>query len=409
MDSFKIHTVSEVTERIKYILQSDEGLFQIWVRGEISNCKIHSSGHLYFSLKDEAARLRCVMFRGAARLLRFTPSDGMAVLVLGSIGVYERSGEYQLYVDLMEPDGLGGLYLAFQQLKDKLAREGLFDEEKKLPLPSFVDTIGVITSATGAAIRDIITVAKRRFPGIKIVLAPALVQGDGAPESIVEALRILNDYGKVDVIILARGGGSMEELWCFNDERIARAVFASRIPVVSAVGHETDFTIVDFVADFRAPTPSAAAELVVPSVMQLQESIARMRANLLQALIMRTQNAQTRLSMLQELPVFARPQKMLERAYESVDRLTESLLSGFTQQLGAKKHQVELCRERLTVLDPLATLKRGYAIVRRTSDGLLIRSAKEVEQDDVVSVLTGDGSFDAKVLKPCKGVDCGGR
>jgi exodeoxyribonuclease VII large subunit len=256
----------------------------------------------------------------------------------------------------------------------------------------------VITSPTGAAIRDIITVARRRFPGIKIILAPALVQGDGAAESIVEALRVLNDYGKVDVIILARGGGSVEELWCFNDERIARAVFASGIPVVSAVGHETDFTIVDFVADCRAPTPSAAAELVVPSVVRLRESIARMQANLLQALIMRIKDAQNRLNMLQELPVFARPYTILERAYESVDRLTDTSVNGFMARLTDEKHKVALCKERLAVLDPFATLKRGYAIVRRVSDGVVIRSSGEVKQDDLVTVLTGDGSFDAKVI-----------
>lgn len=409
MQSFTIHTVSEVTERIKSILHSDNELFQIWVKGEISNFKAHSSGHLYFSLKDETARLKCVMFRGAARLLRFAPRDGIAVLALGSIGVYERSGEYQLYVDLVEPDGLGGFYLAFQQLKDRLAEEGLFEEAAKSSLPSFVQTIGVITSPTGAAIRDIIDVARRRFPGIRIILAPALVQGDGAAESIVNSLNVLNDYKQVDVIIIARGGGSIEELWCFNDERVARAVFASEIPVVSAIGHETDFTIVDFVADCRAPTPSAAAELVVPNVIQLRESIARLQANLLQALMMRVRHTQTRLSMLQELPVFAKPQMVLERHYQSVDRLADIMVGNMMRQLTDEKHKVLLITEKLVVLDPLATLKRGYTMVRRTSDGALIRSSSEVEQDDVVNVVTGDGSFDAKVMKPYEGAGSGGR
>lgn len=399
MQSFNIHTVSEVTERIKSILHSDSELLQIWVKGEVSNFKAHSSGHLYFSLKDETSRLKCVMFRGAARLLQFMPRDGMAVLVLGSIGVYERSGEYQLYVDIVEPDGLGGLYLAFQQLKSRLADEGLFDESAKCPLPSFVQTIGVITSPTGAAIRDIINVARRRFPGIKIMLAPALVQGDGAAESIVESLRVLNDYRQVDVIIIARGGGSIEDLWCFNDERVARAVFSSKIPVVSAIGHETDFTIVDFVADCRAATPSAAAELVVPSAMQLRESIARLQANLLQALIMRIKHERSRLSMLQELAVFAKPRIVLERHYQSVDRLSDSIVDSMVRHLTDEKHKVSLIREKLVVLDPLATLKRGYTMVRRASDGTLIRSSREVKQEDVVSVITGDGSFDAKVIE----------
>jgi exodeoxyribonuclease VII large subunit len=400
MHSFPIYTVTEVTERIKTILRSDNELFQIWVKGEISNLKLHSSGHLYFSLKDETAKLKCVMFKGAVRLLHFEPRDGMAVLALGSISVYERSGEYQLYVELLEPDGVGGFYLAFQQLKDKLAKEGLFDEAAKKPLPSFVQTVGVITSPTGAAIRDIINVARRRFPGIKILLAPALVQGDEASKSIIKSLKILNDNKLVDVIIIARGGGSIEELWCFNDEGLARAVFASEIPVVSAVGHETDFTVIDFVADFRAPTPSAAAELVVPSVMQLKSYITHLQDNLLQVVMAKTRYAEARLEIVKELPIFTKPYMMLEPYYQSVDRLADTVMSYMMQELTEEKHRLSLVTDRVSVLDPLATLKRGYSVIRRVSDGSLVKSFRDVEHDDMINVYTSDGSFNARVIKP---------
>ena len=260
----QIYSVRELTAMVKERLTSDPRLAGVAVLGEISNFKHHSSGHMYFTLKDEHSRLRCVMFRRENMRLRFRPADGQAVIAKGDVSVYEAAGDYQLYVREMVPAGHGELALAFEQLKQKLAAEGLFDEERKRPLPVLPRRIGVVTSPEGAALRDIISVTRRRFPNMPILLAPAVVQGEEGPDSVVRAIRLMNEHGGVDVLIVGRGGGSLEDLWTFNDERVARAIAASRSPVIAAVGHETDFTIADFVADKRAPTPSAAAEMGVP-------------------------------------------------------------------------------------------------------------------------------------------------
>lgn len=257
-------TVSELTGMIKYLFDSNEILRQVYVRGEISNFKYHLSGHLYFVLKDERAQIRCVMFKNRTILLPFMPENGMKVIALGYVTVYERNGEYQLYVDDMQPDGIGALYLAYEKLKEKLQKEGLFDVSFKKPIPFLPKKIGIITSLNGAAIRDLLTVIRRRYPNVNILIAPVSVQGKQAVDEICEAIKDLNNVGNLDVIILGRGGGSIEELWTFNEEKVARAIFNSRIPIISAVGHETDYTIADFVADKRAPTPSAAGEMVVP-------------------------------------------------------------------------------------------------------------------------------------------------
>ncbi|HAV20763.1 MAG TPA: exodeoxyribonuclease VII large subunit, partial [Firmicutes bacterium] len=267
------YSVSEITKYVKALVESDDFLAGVWVRGEISNFTLHSSGHMYFSLKDEASRLRCVMFRSQNSRLSFMPSDGMSVFAYGAIGMYERSGDLQLYVEDMMPQGTGSLYLAFLELKERLEKEGLFSSSRKRPIPRFPKVVAVVTSPTGAAVRDVITVIKRRAPGVTVLVVPALVQGDGAPESIVRGLELANRTGFVDVVIVGRGGGSFEELNAFNDESVARAIAASEVPVISAVGHETDFTIADFVADVRPPTPSAAAELAVPDRYELEQTV----------------------------------------------------------------------------------------------------------------------------------------
>jgi exodeoxyribonuclease VII large subunit len=391
------YSVSEITKYIKSLLRSDASLLNVWVRGEISNFKAHSSGHLYFSLKDEASRLKCVMFKGSASSLRFIPSDGMSVVAVGSIDVYERNGEYQFYVDLIEPDGLGSLYLAFIQLQERLAREGLFDQAAKQPLPSFVQTVGVITSPTGAAVQDIIKVARRRFPGVKIVIVPALVQGPQAPQSIVQALKTLNEWGLVDVIILARGGGSIEELWSFNDEHVARAIFESVIPVVSAVGHETDFTISDLVADCRAPTPSAAAELVIPDAVHLKQQLAYLRTSLVQSLGNIVRHNQLHIEMLQRISVLSRPDSLLSKWYESVDSISEQVISAMEKVLMDETSKLTSLSQKLAVLDPMATLERGYAIVRSEDRGRIVKSVAQVKHGSRITIDVRDGTFEAEV------------
>ena len=268
-----IYSVSEVSRYIKGLIESDDFLSGVWIKGEISNFTLHSSGHMYFSLKDESGRLRCVMFRFQNSRLKFMPSDGMSVFAYGAIGMYERSGDVQLYVEEMMPSGTGSLHLAFLQLKEKLEKEGLFSPLRKRDLPRFPRVVAVVTSPTGAAVRDVITVISRRMPGTTILVVPALVQGNGAPESIVSAFELVNQAGFIDVVIVGRGGGSIEELMAFNDESVARAIAACKVPVISAVGHETDFTIADFVADRRAATPSAAAEMAVPDISELEKTL----------------------------------------------------------------------------------------------------------------------------------------
>jgi Exodeoxyribonuclease VII large subunit (EC 3.1.11.6) len=276
-----IYSVSDVNRRIKQVIEGDEFLSGIWVRGEISNFTYHTSGHMYFSLKDASARLRCVMFRGNNMRLKFMPADGMLVFAYGAVGVYEKAGDVQLYVEDMMPAGTGSLYLAFLQLRDRLAAEGLLDAARKRPLPRFPSVVGVVTSPTGAAVRDIITVISRRAPGTTILVVPAQVQGDEAPESIVKALDLVNRASAlIDVVIVGRGGGSIEDLWAFNDERVARAIAGCKVPVISAVGHETDFTIADFVADRRAPTPSAAAEMAVPDMAETRQAFLQLSLRL---------------------------------------------------------------------------------------------------------------------------------
>ncbi|MDP4161611.1 MAG: exodeoxyribonuclease VII large subunit, partial [Bacillota bacterium] len=321
-------TVNALTKYIKRKFDADPHLQDVYVKGEISNLKAHTSGHLYFTLKDDKARILAVMFAGNARSMKFRPENGMKVIVKGDISVYEPSGQYQIYIKEMRPDGIGELFLAYEQLKNKLEAEGLFSNAHKRALPSFPKTVGVVTSPTGAAVRDILTTIKRRYPIAKVLIFPALVQGENAAPSIAKAIEAANKRAEIDVLIVGRGGGSIEELWAFNEERVARAIFESAIPIISAVGHETDFTIADFVADMRAPTPTGAAELAVPHIEELLERVLQRQTRLLRAMKEKFRFEKERLGRLEKSYAFRYPMRLYEQKLEQLDKLTEKLVRG---------------------------------------------------------------------------------
>jgi exodeoxyribonuclease VII large subunit len=385
-------SVSDVTRIIKTRLAESPELQGILVKGEVSNFKHHSSGHMYFTLKDEKCRLRCVMFRNRSQSVRFGVEDGLTVVAHGSIGVYESSGEYQLYVEEMFPVGQGALFLAFEQLKRKLEAEGLFAEQRKRPLPYLPKTVGVITSPTGAAIRDIISVLQRRNPAVEILVAPAIVQGDAGPASVVAAIQLMNRAGHADVLIVGRGGGSLEELWTFNDEAVARAIAGSAIPVVSAVGHETDFTIADFVADRRAPTPSAAAEMVVPELALLVRQVQESRARMAGALGRTVQNWRDRLRLLTASPAITRPVDRINQLRQQLDELLRAAEADLRQRMAQEKARVEVAAGKLDSLSPLATLARGYAICQLAKSGDVVTRVGQVAPGARLLVRVTDGT-----------------
>ena len=356
-------TVSELAMRIK--AQLEDQFPAVWVEGEISNLRTPSSGHAYFTLKDDGAQLRCVLFRGRGRRVAFQPEDGMQVLAFGGLDVYLARGEYQLVVELLEPKGVGALQLAFEQLKRRLAAEGLFEEARKRALPPFPRTIGIVTSPTGAAIRDMLHVIDRRFADLRILITPVRVQGEEAPGEIVAALRDLQAVGDLDVVIVGRGGGSIEDLWAFNDERVARAIAACRVPVISAVGHETDFTIADFVADLRAPTPSAAAELVVQEKLQVARTLVSLYENLKQAMADRLERERERVESLGKRRVLTDAARALRDLYRRVDDLTTRLTRAVRGSERQATHRLSLARNALRSLNPVARIANG-AVLRRT-------------------------------------------
>jgi len=381
-------TVSEITRRIKQVLEG--GFASVVVEGELSNLKRHSSGHMYFTLKDEGAQLPAVLWCSRVASLRFAPEDGMKVLCGGRITVYEPRGNYQIDVQSMRPMGLGELQAAFDRLKEKLTAEGLFDQGRKKPLPPFPVRIGIVTSPTGAVIQDMRNVIARRFPGVELILNPVRVQGSGAAEEIAIAVDDFNRYGRVDVLIVARGGGSLEDLWAFNEEGVARAIARSVIPVVSAVGHETDFTIADFAADLRAPTPSAAAELVVPDRREVLENVLNSWYRVRDAVrdIVRTQK--NRVHNLLNSYAFNRPIDLLRQQSQRVDELERALVrnAGHGFALTAARH--EAVAGRLASLDPGLALRRGYAIVRR--EGVIVSSRAVLRANDEAEIEFRDGS-----------------
>ncbi len=388
-------TVTALNQYISALMTNDEILSGIAVRGEISNCKPHPSGHLYFSLKDDGGVLRCVAFRSSASRLTFVPTDGMKVVAMGYVNVYQPTGQYQLYVRSMMPDGQGDLYAAFEKLKAKLAGEGLFDEGRKKPIPKFPRTIGVVTSSSGAAVEDIINITTRRYPLAKLILYPVLVQGADAPADLIRAVRYF-DAHPTDVLIIGRGGGSMEDLWCFNDEELARTISACRVPVISAVGHETDFTICDFVADLRAPTPSAAAELAVPDKRELYERVSAFRQKAISALRARAQLVKTRLARYAESSVMQYPERLLTPYMTALATVDERLRGAIGQRLDGAKHSLSLVAEKLHGLSPLAVLSRGYGAVS-DENGRTVTRAGDLRAGDRVQIRFTDGSADAQI------------
>ncbi|MEI8175435.1 MAG: exodeoxyribonuclease VII large subunit [Candidatus Omnitrophota bacterium] len=386
-----IFTVSELARESRALLEA--AFTGIWVEGEISNFIAHSSGHLYFSLKDENALISCAMFRGENRLLKFQPKDGMRVLCQGRVSLYDKQGKFQFYAQAMEPRGLGALQLAFQQLKEKLEKEGLFESARKRALPMLPRRIGIVTSPTGAAIRDMLTVAGRRFQNVEILINPVRVQGDGAAKEIANAVEEFNDYGKVDVIIVARGGGSLEDLWPFNEEIVARAIFASRIPVISAVGHEIDFTIADFVADLRAPTPSAAAEMVLPEKEQLLNDLEDAYRRMTNSFLRTIQSAKQRLTQLKESYILRQPMNLVEQMRQRIDETAQRLDEAAGALIEDKKSAYALAAGKLDALSPLAVLARGYSITRYADAGALIKEALTLKPGDRVETRLARGSF----------------
>jgi len=389
-------TVSQLTAHIRRLISGDPMLGDLWLEGEVSNFRPSSSGHCYFTLKDAESRIQCVMWRSDARRQSYLPADGDQVLSHGRIGVYEVRGIYQLYVDEIRPSGIGDLYQQFERLKARLEAEGLFSPERKRPLPHFPSCIGVVTSPTAAALRDIIHVLSRRFPIARVLLSPTLVQGETAPPQIVEAIRVLNDRDDVDLIIVSRGGGSLEELWAFNDERVARAIAESRVPVICGVGHETDFSLADFAADVRAPTPSAAAELAVPDQAELRMRIADWAAALTSALHDKVEERRWQLNDRVRALEHLSPSNQVMQARQRIDELMGRAERAIGHAVALRRERLEGLMGRLTGLSPEGTLKRGYAIVMHRETRTLVRSAAQVASGDSLDVRVADGEFAAR-------------
>jgi len=395
--SEQILTVTQVNEYIKSIFDGSSFLGDICIKGEISNFTNHyKTGHMYFTLKDEGGVLRAVMFRFNASGLKFLPENGMRVIAHGRISSYVKDGSYQIYVDSMEPDGIGALYIAFEQLKEKLSAEGLFDKTYKKPIPRYPSKIGIVTSATGAAIRDMINVSKRRFPMTELILFPCLVQGENAPEQIAQGIKFFNSRCRVDTIIIGRGGGSLEELWAFNDEALARVIFASDIPIISAVGHETDFSISDFVADMRAPTPSAAAELALPDFVKEKEHLELLLSVMRKDLYGRISTLNERLDQISKKRCLSSPDVLIDDKRISLDNVSTRLFDKMSALIDKKMSDLRYSTASLEALNPLKVIARGYSAVYKT-DGKLIKSIKDVEINDKIEFKTVDGSVTATV------------
>ena len=389
-------SVTELNNLVKGLLDSEPLFADIYVRGEISNFKAHSSGHYYFSLKDEGGAVKAVMFRSYAAGLPFFPENGMKVIAHGRVSAFVRDGQYQLYVDSMEADGVGSLYVAFEQLKAKLSAEGLFDTGRKKPLPGFPRRVGVITSPTGAAVRDIINILGRRFPMAEVVIYPALVQGPEAPLTLCKGISLFNEAESVDVIIIGRGGGSIEDLWAFNDEMLARTVAASRIPVISAVGHETDFTICDFVADVRAPTPSAAAELAVPDAYEVRKRMEAIASKNAAVLLGRLDAYKNKIRSYSKMRALTSPEYMLEDKRMYLLSISKSLEASSAYKLRGGREKLAAYAGKLQALNPMAVISRGYSAVF-DADGAVIKSVEQLSVGDEVCLKMADGEATAEI------------
>lgn len=393
----EIYSVSSVNQYIRQMFESDYALNHIYVKGEISNCKYHTSGHIYFTLKDKNAAIACVMFKGMRGGLSFRLTEGLSVIVLGSISVYERDGKYQLYAREIVRDGIGLLYAQYEQLKNKLAGEGLFDETHKKPLPLYAKKIGIVTAGTGAAIQDIINISARRNPYVQLVLYPAKVQGDGAAETIAAGIAAMDAYG-VDVMIVGRGGGSIEDLWAFNEEIVARAIYACKTPVISAVGHETDFTIADFVSDRRAPTPSAAAELACADVMSLLRTIDEYSLRLDRAMAGQIGLWRQKIKTMETALKHLSPKHLMQQKRQYLMLLEERLTNKMTETVKAYRHRLETDVQKLEALSPLARMSGGYAFVTDENEAA-VRSVSDVREGSRLKISVTDGTIFAQVQK----------
>lgn len=389
-------SVTDLNKYIKNKIADDEYLNNILIKGEISNFKHHYTGHLYFTLKDENSLIKCIMFKSYAQKLKFEPRDGMKVYILGSVSVFERDGVYQIYAKVMEEDGLGDLYTKYQKLKEELEKKGLFDQNHKKKIPMMPKVIGVLTSQTGSVIRDIINVSTRRNPNVYIRLLPVPVQGEGAGEKIAEGIDYMNQKQLADVIILARGGGSLEDLWPFNEEVVAYSIYQSKIPIISAVGHETDFSISDFVADLRAPTPSAAAELAVPDIYEVKQKINTYQNRLKMALTKKLEIMKLRYDKCMSSSVFKEPTRRIQENYIKIDSYVKQLenLINKTKEKNKNKY-IELV-SKLDTLSPLKTLTRGYSIIEK--DGKIVKSITDLQTEDKISIRLKDGEKQAKIM-----------
>lgn len=418
MNNDKYLTVSQITRYLKYKFDNDENLNTVFLKGEISNFKNHTTGHLYFTIKDENSRILAIMFRNNALKLKFKPTDGSKVLVVGKISVYEATGNYQIYVTDMQEDGVGNLYLEFEKLKKKLQEKGYFAKEHKKPIPKFPKKIGVITASTGAAIKDIITTINRRYRLAEVYLFPSLVQGENAKEDIVKKLNQADSFG-CDVIILGRGGGSIEDLWPFNEEIVAEAIYNAKTPIISAVGHEIDFTISDFVADLRAPTPTAGAELAVPNSLELKQYIKQLELRLIKNATYIIEAKKKKLDYLTSRPILKNPMDIYVIKQQKLDMLLEkalylikektnlannqvailqnNLVVNIDKQLKNKERVFERVLTKLETLNPISTIKRGYSITRK--EGKVITELKNVKKEDVIKTEVQDGYITSKVLE----------
>lgn len=390
-----VFSVTELNSYVKSLLDNDENLKNVFVTGEISNFKNHYSGHMYMTIKDECGAIKAVMFSSYASRLKFVPENGMKVIIFGSVSLYNKDGSYQLYINDMQPDGIGALNLAFEQLKEKLGKEGLFNTEFKKPIPEFPQKIGVMTAPDGAAVRDIFSVLKRRYPVAEIVFCPVAVQGQSAAPEIAKAIRLFNEQNAADVLIVGRGGGSLEDLWAFNEEIVARAIFESEIPVISAVGHETDFTIADFVSDLRAPTPSAAAELAVPDIFELKAGLVGLKQHLSVLMRNKLTNEREYLENMEKRLNLLSPTNKILNSRQELSNLYEKIANSVTLKLSDEKAKISVLSSKLNALSPLAVLSRGYSIAYNNE--LPLKSVNDVEKGDNIKVRVADGEISANV------------
>ena len=418
MNNDKYLSVTAITKYLKHKIDTDDNLKLVYLKGEISNFKSHTSGHLYFSLKDEGSKINAIMFSSSAKRLNFTPIDGSKVLVIGRISVYEATGNYQIYVQEMIEDGLGNLYVAFEELKKKLSNEGLFDEEHKMKIPKMPNRIGIVTASTGAAIKDILSTIKRRYPICETILFPSFVQGDGAALDIVKNIKLAEKYN-LDVLIVGRGGGSIEDLWPFNEESVARAIYECSIPVISAVGHEVDFTIADFVADMRAPTPTGAAEMAVPNITDIINHINNLKIRLNESINSKLNYNRLKLDNIKNNRIIKNPMIIYENKQQQLDLLLEKLNKSLIEKVNVNKYRLDLIKnnhiiknpdllikdkknnlinilEKLELLNPLSIMKRGYSLTYQNDS--IIKSVKNIDKNSNLTIKLSDGIVTTKVL-----------